>query len=453
MKLVDRHLLGSFVPPFFFGLSVTTFLLMIEVFENYINLFIEKGIRFGVATEILGLSLGHTFALTIPMAVMVGVLMGVGHLAGDQEITALKACGVSLYRITRPLFIAGTLLTVAMIAYNHFVLPHSNHRLRNRLFEVQRLRPTFKIQPNTFVDISDDYTIFVRHKDDQAGTLRDVILYQREGRGDPVPDVIVAETGVLESVSPGYVSLDLYNGEYHQMPDAEDPLSYSRTRFSKQTVWVDLELDRGGTRAIHRRGEREMDLTMLANAVDHQDSLATANRGSAREILSRFLLPLHAETDTTAREALSPQRNALDEYRSLLGQADRTARQLALNAQTTRSYEVRRNRYSVEWHKKFSIPVACIVFVVLGVPLAIVSSRGGKGVSVGLSILAFLVYYLFISLGEKLADRGLLTPWLSMWAPNLVLGAAGALLLQKTVQETKIVHVELPGRLKRILAR
>ena len=147
MKLIDRHLLATFVPPFLFGLSVTTFLLMINVLQVYINLFLEKGISVLVASEVLLLSLGHTLALTVPMAALIGVLMSMGHLAGDQEITALKACGISLYRISRPLVTTCFALTCAMVAYNHWVLPDGNHRLKTLLFEIQQLRPTLEIRP------------------------------------------------------------------------------------------------------------------------------------------------------------------------------------------------------------------------------------------------------------------------------------------------------------------
>ncbi len=444
MKLIDRHLFGTFVPPFLFGLSVTTFLLMIDVLQNYIDLFLEKGIRFEVATEVLALSLGHTFALTIPMAVMIGILMSVGHLAGDQEITAMKACGISLYRIGRPLLITGAVISVGMILYNHFVLPRSNHRLRERLFEIQQLRPTLEIRPNTFVDITPNYTIFVRHKNDREGTLEDVILYEREGSGDPSPDVVVAKTGQVITVAPGLIRLELFNGEYHRLPDPEDPLTYSRTAFRRQSFDVNLELEGAGRQAVLRRGERDMDLHQLAAAASHQDSLATSSRSAAREVLSRYFEAAYREADPQDREKIPAERSTLDEWHALVNRADRTARQLALNSQTTASYEVRSARYMVEWHKKFSIPVACIVFVILGIPMAIVSSRGGRGVSVGLSVAAFMVYYLFISLGEKLADRGLLEPWLSMWAADIVLGTIGAVLFYSTVQETRVVHIHLP---------
>jgi lipopolysaccharide export system permease protein len=449
LKLIDRHLLTTFLPPFFFGLSVTTFLLMIDVLQNYIDLFLEKGIRFEIATEILALSLGHTFALTIPMAVMIGVLMSVGSLAGDHEVTALKACGVSLYRIGRPLLLTGAAIAVTMVLYNHFVLPRSNHRLRTRLFEVQQLRPTLEIRPNTFVDITPKYTIYVREKDDRHGTLKDVILYDREGAGDPAPDVVVAKTGQLITVAPGLIRLDLFDGEYHRLPDPQDPLTYSRTAFKRQSFDVNLDLEGSGAQAVLRRGERDMDLEQLSAAAAHQDSLAVKNRAAAREILARFFEPSYGEVSPATRESPPASRTAFEEWRTQLNRADRTARQLALNAQTTMSYEVRAGRYMVEWHKKFSIPVACIVFVILGIPMAIASSRGGRGVSVGLSVAAFMIYYLFISLGEKLADRGLLAPWLSMWAADIVLGGLGIYLFYQTVQETRVVHIRLPGWIRR----
>ncbi len=141
MTLVYRYLLGTFVPPFFFGLSVTTFVLMIDVLAKYIDLFLEKGVRLGLATEVLALSLGHTFALSIPMAVLVGTLMSVGSLSSDNEITALKANGISLYQTTSPLLGVGTLLCALMILYNHYVLPESNHRLTNQLIDIHQLRP------------------------------------------------------------------------------------------------------------------------------------------------------------------------------------------------------------------------------------------------------------------------------------------------------------------------
>lgn len=453
MKLIDRHLLATFVPPFLFGLSITTFLLMINVLQVYINLFLEKGISIVTASEVLVLSLGHTIALTVPMATLIGVLMAVGHLAGDHEVTALKACGVGLYRLARPLVVTGLVLTACMIAYNHYVLPNGNHRLRNTLFEIQQMRPTLEIRPNTFAEISDRYTIFVRFKDDQTGELQEVVLYQSEGRGDLAPDVIVADHGRLKTLGPSRIRLELFDGEIHRVPDPEDPSEYNRTRFTRQSFMLVLEEEETRVRRGNRRGDREMDLNMLAAAIAEQESLAVQKSESAEKHLRDVIDKAYLERDPATAPELGATRTALDEYTQWQSLTSSRRRSLSLNAQTRQDHLTRANKYAVEWHKKFSIPVACTVFVLLGIPLAVVSARGGRGVSVGLSLLGFIVYYVFLSTGEKLADRGHLDAWIAMWSPNLVLGAVGLYLLHRAVQENPTVEPRWPSWLPSLRRR
>jgi lipopolysaccharide export system permease protein len=439
MKIIQRHLIRNFVPPFLFGLSVTTFILMIEVLERYFNLFLEKGVEFAVATQVLVLSLGHTFALSIPMAVLVGVLMGVGQLAADREITALKASGVSLYQICLPLLVVGLLLSGAMMAYNHWILPESNHKLRTLLLRIHEQRPMLEIHANTLTKINDEYSIFVREKDDRTGELRQVKLYQRDGRGDPVPDAIVARTGRLRSVALGRIQLDLYDGEFHRVPDPDDPATYNKTNFNRQTVTIDLD-PRGGQARPHARGEREMNVQMLHDAVVDQQQQQAQARADAAELVERTMRPaLQPLLEMEHFEQASVSGGA-EQYRSMLSRLERNAKALDMKATLIENHRIRANRYEVELQKKFSIPVACTVFVLLGVPLAVFSRRGGKGVSAGTSLLAFTVYYLFLTGGEKLADRGLLSAWISMWAANLVLGGTGLFLLYQSVQEVKTLR-------------
>ena len=427
--------------------------MMINVLQNYINLFLEKGIRFDVATEVLVLSLGHTIALTVPMATLIGVLMAMGQLASDHEVTALKACGVSLYRLSVPMLSMGIFLTGAMVVYNQFVLPEGNHRLRNRLFEIHQLRPTFNIQPNVFADMSERYTIFVRHKNDRTGALEDVVLYQREGRGDTSPDVVVAKEGQLETLGPDRIRLDLFNGEMHRIPDAADPMGYNRTRFSRQSFIVSLDED--GSRYSQRRSrsEREMDLHMLSRAIAEQDSLRGIKRDEAEVALRDVVDLAWLEMTPDTSPPLPGGRTMLDEYRRWLSLTESRVRSLALNHQVAESHRVKAGKYEVEWHKKFSIPFACTVFVLIGMPLAVVSARGGRGVSVGMSIAAFFLYYVLLSTGEKLADRGIAPPWIAMWLPNIVLGVSGIVLLRSSVKETRLIDFRLPAWLARLLGR
>jgi len=347
----------------------------------------------------------------------------------------------------------GVFLTGFMVAYNQFVLPEGNHRLRNRLFEIHLLRPALLIKPNTFADISDRYTIFFRNKDDRTGELQDVVLYQRQGRGDTSPDVVVAKRGHLETLGPDRIRLDLFNGEMHRIPDQTDPMAYNRTRFNRQTFMVNLDEGGNPRSQRRRRSEREMDLHMLSRAIAEQDSLRERKRGEAITALRDVIDAAWLEASAESSPVLPAGQTLLDEYRRWLSLTESRVRSLALNHQVAESHRVKAGKFEVEWHKKFSIPFACTVFVLIGMPLAVVSARGGRGVSVGMSIGAFFLYYVLLSTGEKLADRGIAPPWIAMWLPNIVLGIGGAILLRQSVHETRLIDFRLPGWLARLLGR
>ncbi len=449
MSLIDRHILRTFAPPFFFGLSVTTFILMIDVLQKYVDLFLDKGIRLAIVAEVLLLSLGHIFALTVPMGILIGVLMAVGHMAADNEVTALKANGVSLYRIAAPLILVGLLTGILMVGYNHWVLPRTNYRLTQLLVDIHHRRPTFAIRENAFVSIDEQYTIFVRHKDSRSGRLEDVILVKREGRGDTHPDVIVAKWGRLVGKGQGRLQLDLYSGEYHSLPDRRNPVVYHRTAFDRQTFSISLGDDYGLGGGDVRKNDRSMDLHELKVAQREEWDLYEKAIDESRSLLREALNPLLVILDSGDVEAARMGGTAVSERRRLAGEFDRRGRALAVKGQVARSHHNRSGRYAVEYHKKFAIPGACLVFVLLGVPLAVTTSRGGRGVSVGLSLAAYVIYYLFLSGGEKLADRGFLSPWLAMWAANLLLGPLGIYYLYQSVQETHIIHFQLPSWLRR----
>ena len=123
MRLLNQHLIRAATGPFFFGLFTITFLMIINVLFQYMDLFVSKGVPFWMATRVMLLSLGYTLALSVPMSVLIAVLMSVGQLAADNEITAMKASGVSLYAVLRPLLAMAALVAVGLLAFNHFVYP------------------------------------------------------------------------------------------------------------------------------------------------------------------------------------------------------------------------------------------------------------------------------------------------------------------------------------------
>ncbi len=458
MYLIYRYLLRSTVGPFFFGLFVITFLLMIEILYKYVDLFVSKGVPFLLATKVLGLSLGHTFALSVPMAVLIAILMSVGQLAADQEITAFKASGISLWTVLRPLLAAAAFVALGLTAYNHWVFPESNHTLANLVYDINRKKPMLEIQPRRFNEISDRMTIYVATKDDLTGRIEDVSIFEREKPNDLAPRLTIAAWGrIVPDHETDTMLIELHDGEVHERPDKAAPDKYQVIRFKQQNVRVaNVERDfrESGRKA---RGDREMNLVALWRAAaaerDKQVEVRRHVAEQAQNLLKwqwQLLDPARRRDVIGDRPAPpdDPARRSFVEprFRATRLKVERTVEQSEYQQKIASSYEVRRNKYMVEFHKKFAIPFACVVFALLGVPMAVTTSRSGKGISVSLAIAVYLVYYLFLVGGEKFADRGLLDPMLAMWSANIVLTVAGIPVFLKTVRESTLLSITLKPR-------
>ncbi len=457
MYLIYRHLLSSITGPFWFGLFVSTFLMMIQTLYRYVDLFVMKGVPFLQATEVLILSLGHTIALTVPMAVLVGILMGVGQLAADHEITALKASGIGLVSVLKPLLLGAGLIAALNIAYNHFIFPESNHRLANLVYDISKKKPMMEIRPHQFTDLTGEKTIFVREKDDKTGHITDVTIIERQDPQDLSPRLIIAEHGKITAFhETDAMLIELYNGEIHERPDRERPDRYQVVRFEEHRLHLEnVERDYRDSQR-RTRGDREMNLTDLLAAASKEQERQTEVRGNVEQSIGELLAYQWQLLDPEKRGRLLRRGNSrtgrpnpaarVAMFTATQQKVTGAANQARYQEKIRQNYLARGNRYLVEFHKKFAIPCACLAFALIGVPMAVTTSRSGKGISVSLALAVYLFYYLCLSGGEKLADRGLLDPAISMWLANILLIGIAVPIFVRTVRESTLFSFTIKPR-------
>jgi lipopolysaccharide export system permease protein len=460
--ILDRYILKNHIGPYIFGLSIITFVFIMDFIFKYLDLFIGKGVDFFIVLEFFVLSLGHMFALIIPMAVMPATLMAFGQLASENEITAMKASGISLYRMILPVFVAAILLSAALVYYNNFVLPESNHRLMNLMIDIGKMKPTLEIKENIVSDAIRGYTILVREKNDKTGEIKDVQI--RENKPGGVPTFIIAASGRMSFMEQENVlRFELEDGEIHEMPDPNDITTYRRTYF-KNFVLNIQDTDRTLQRSDRtHRGDREMSAQMMQEKIDEiRSNIASVEEYMHRTAVKQLVEKLEVIEPETALlidsgiDSQSPETTLKPLADRGAGSSDAELRVMQLLENETHIIESNTSqiyRYGVEIHKKYSIPFSCIIFVLLGAPLAIRSGKKGMTMSIGFSILFFLVYYIFLIGGEKLADRRFVVPWLSMWLPNIVFMAAAIFLLHNTVREANTINWKRINILNRFLRR
>jgi lipopolysaccharide export system permease protein len=410
LTILSRYLLRQHLGPFCFGLALITFALMIDAILQVMDQVLSKGVTLAQAGQLFLYNLAWILALAVPMAVLIAVLMAFGRLSVDRELIAARASGVGFAQLTRPLLGASLLLAGLMVLFNDRVLPDWNHRARNLAADLQRRKAALVLvqKEGAFIHGLGPYSLLVHQVDEAANLLRGITIL--DGGGQGAPATLRAASGQISIYEEGrYVRLTLNDGEFLRF-DEGDPERLLRGTFARQVVHVEDPQRALSPYQSSFRSDREMDLAAL--------SAAAAEQRQRQRQAQRLM-----DSTRAAIAALDPGAPDAAERRQ---QAEKFLnKQQTLRENSAQSADA----YWVEIHKKFSIPFACVVFVLLGAPLGDLLRRRGATVSVGVSLAFFFAYWMFLIAGEELADRGLLSPPLSMWAPNLVFGAAGLYLM------------------------
>ncbi len=360
MRIIDRYIIREIIPPFLIALLVFTFVLIIPFIIELAEQMIAKGVPGGTILQLTITLLPQALALTIPMALLIGLLVGLGRLSADREVVVLMACGISPYRLLQPILVFAVVCWGLTSWVMGKAMPDGNQKYREMVQEIAMNRAEGEVRERVFYDDFPNLVLYVH----------DVPL---DGRG--WLDVMAADTGnpsqpVLYLARRGRMAIDRAARTIHMVLEEgtrhttklDDPAAYEVLKFDRTIIALDPEsvFPRSGP----QRGEREMAIEDLA-------TLAANMEGT--------------------------------------GQSS--------------------HRQVMEIHKKFSVPVACFVFAVLGVALGISHRKDGKLAAFVLGIGVIFAYYVIMYIAESLTKGFWIPAWLTMWIPDLVLGAAGVLLL------------------------
>jgi lipopolysaccharide export system permease protein len=453
MTILIRYLIRAHVGPFLFALSALTGLLFVNAVAQRLQDLMGKGLTRDVILEFMYLSLPHTIALTLPMAVLVAVLYAFSDLAASNEVTAMKAGGVRPQRLMLPLLGVGTIVALGMFVFNDQVLPESNHRLKNLLLDIGRKTPTLQfreqvVNPITLRAEGERVFLVAERIDNARSAMYDVEIV------DPTnPRALhrtLADSGYMRfNESQTDLYLVLFNGVDYS--SSEEPAgSFQQVYFTKQIVPLrgianEMERQMGGD----IRGDREMTIAMLDSVARERDVDAWIVRDKnlvrSRNAV-RFALGYAVKDQETFGSPLSldPGVTSVMGMPGPMGAPgpveDHAIRRLAIATRSDLAplvmYSRNASGYRLEIHKKISLAVACIVFVLIGAPLAVRFPRGGLGMVIAISSSIFAVYWAGLIGGENLADMGIGPPWLGMWLPNLIFGLLGLLLLRRMGHES-----------------
>ena len=368
MKILTRYTLKEFLPPFFLALVCFTSLLLLDEIFRLTKLFVRKGVSPEYLIKLLIYILPATLVVTIPMATLVGILLALGRFASDNEITAMRAHGVSFYQILLPLLLVSLMLSVTDLFFMDRALPRGNAAYAALKRDISMRNSAVVLEEGVAMkELEREGKIWMFESMDAAtGRLQNVKVWDAIWVGKP--RLIQAKTATI-GFEDGQGWLTLYDGMTYE-PVTGAPEAFRITEFAEDRIALDFS-----------------------------------------EVLER-----------SPYEHKSPRLMSIAELKRHI----ETLRVDTPSSDSQRFLRLDQQRYAqVEYYKKFSIPFACLVFGLIGVPLGLMVKRSGKMVGFGIGLGLILVYYLLLQIGQDTGRNGFLPPVLAMWLPNIVIGVLG----------------------------
>ena len=450
MKKIDRLILRSFIGPLLLTFSLAVLVLLMQFVWKYVDDLVGKGLEFSVIAELLLYASATFVPMALPIAVLFASIMTMGNFGEKYELVAMKAGGISVRRAMMPMALVVLLLTGVAFYFANNVMPTAMLKYRVTLYDITRKKPAINIRPGEYYKELEGYVIRVGEKGADGRELRDVIIYDHS-QGINKINVIVARRGTMQASSDNrFLCFTLYDGySYSELADGKNyrQRPFTTVGFSEQSINIDIS-----SFAFNRTVEGEfkgsytmMNIYQLDTSVARLESSLEDKYNSYRQAMVTSLKAYSSSSQALRRS----NTHSLDQLLSSLSSSDRKrvqshARNLALNASrdaqlyadTFAGEREYINRHHIEWHRKFTLSVACLLLFLIGAPFGSIVRKGGLGLPLVASVGFFVLYYVVGMIAEKAVRESALGPE-GMWISSLVMLPIGILLtLQATTDSS-----------------
>lgn len=464
MKKVHTLVIKSFIGP----LTLTFFIVLIVYILQFLWLYIDelagKGLEINIMGELL-FQFSLVFVPTaLPLAILFAALMTFGSLGENFELTALKSSGISLQRIMMPLMAFIFVLSIASFFFSNHVVPYSYRKARTLLYDIRNKRPELNIQAGSFYNGIDGYSIKIGEKDPETNMLSRVLIHDHhEQRGNV--SVIYGDSGYIRvSSDKSGLVITLFNGysytdlEENVRSDAERTYPFRRDSFEEQTVVIELsgfDFQRSDEN-IYGSNSSMLNIRLLTNYIDSLNQRFKTRRNNYfSEFNEEHIFQGRNNNPLYVPRSSGPPPF---EVRSTYDSLDHFLKNMAvtraienikeasifIDQKTDALHNEVKNikRYEADWHKKLTLPFACLVFFFIGAPLGAIIRKGGLGTPAVISVLFFVVYYVISMSAEKLVKENQVSSLGGMWLSSFILLPIGIMLTYMATTDSVVMNTD-----------
>lgn len=433
---------------------------------KYIDDMVGKGLQFDVISELMIYTSASLVPLALPLAILLSSIMTFGNLGENYELTAIKASGISLLRIMKPLIAVNLIIVISAFFFSNYVLPVANLKMRSLLYDIQQQRPELQIREGVFYNGIDGYSIKIGRKDYRTNKLYNVLIYDHSERKGNTR-VSVADSGFMViTEDKNYLLTTLYSGHNYEEIDSErtrrkstKTYPHRRESFEEQKIVIELSgfgLNRTDEN-LFRTHYSMMNLKQLSHSIDSSMNVIKIHAdNNAKAVINTILLK--NEPEIFSEEIISNKKehsydfddlynNLTDtEKKNVIDQAlayARSGKNFIMSATGNHEWQIKRvRRYEMAWHEKLTLSVACFIFFFIGAPLGAIIRKGGFGMPVVVSVLFFIFYYVLSITVQKMVREDVVPAIIGMWFASAVLMPMGIYLTYKAATDSTIFNLE-----------
>jgi lipopolysaccharide export system permease protein len=457
---LNIFVLKSFFWPFIMTFFIAIFVLLMQFLWKYIDDLVGKGLDWDIIAQLLFWASTTMVPLALPLAILLSSIMTFGNLGESYELVALKSAGISLQRTMMPLIVTTVFISVMAFYFSNNILPYANLKMGSLLYDVREQKPALNIKEGIFYNGIDDFVIKVGKKDDDGVTVHHVMIYDHtQRRGNT--NLTIAEQGTMEmTADKRYLIFTLSNGiNYSERTDQKrtktnHPLQ--RTIFKEEFRRFDLSaftMTRTNEE-FFKDNYQMMNIRQLKQTHDSLKLLLDTLKIKYVSTMNGNLYYYNAYcrddisfNDTS--KALTG--DFIDNFSSqekvvLVDKAMNTARSLKdavfYNSEDFKGREKFIIRHEIEWYRKFTLSVACLVLFFIGAPLGAIIRKGGFGLPVVVSVVFFVIFHVFSFTCEKMVREGVIPAYEGMWIPSALFLPLGIFLTWKATSDSSLFDAD-----------
>lgn len=454
-KKLDKLIVKAFVGPFIATFFITLLVLVMQFFWLYIDDFVGKGLSTGLIFEFIWYQSAVLVPLALPLAVLLSSLMTFGNLGETYELVAIKSAGISLLRFMRPLFFVTIMICGIAFLFSNYIIPVANLKSRTLLSDIVYAKPSFDIKEGVFYDKIYGFAIKIGKKEKNDSVIRDIIIYEQSNALQD--NFIIAKDGVMRvSDDKRFLEFNLKNGwRYEERGNvATTNTEFIRLNFKEFKKLFDLSSFQFQRTAdsVNKNNQRMLSMRQLDKAID---SLKKQNSRFYKQVEQNLVPSLqfipYLDSNWKTPDSIKKIKN----FNALITDSIKQSllRNISIKIETLRSsndilisqYKDQRKAlrlHQIEWHRKISLSLACLVLFLIGAPLGSIIRKGGLGSPLVLSVVFFMIFYFLSNTGEKMSKEGSLQPILGMWISTIVLVPFGLFLTSKALKDSQLFNKE-----------